>query len=283
MGDLDKLEAALVRRFGEEDAARLPASGLNPMMLEALTRMTARGSARKFRPDPVDLGLVKLVAAAAFSAPTKSDLQQRDLIIIQAPDQRAALNALLETQPWAADAPLMLVICGNHRRQRRLHELRGREFVNDHLDAFFNAAVDGGVLLSALVTAAEAVGLGCCPVSAIRNHSEEASKLLNLPELVFPVAALALGWPSETPEISPRLPLSATLHLDHYNDDGEAETIEAYDARRHAVQPYGKQRFPKRYGVSEAYGWSEDKARQYAAPERAGFGAFVRDKGFKLC
>jgi nitroreductase/FMN reductase [NAD(P)H] len=37
-----------------------------------------------------------------------------------------------------------------------------------------------------------------------------------------------------------------------------------------------------RFGAAPAYGWSEDKARQYARPERAGFGAFVRAKGFKL-
>ena len=281
MGDAVRLKAALARRFGDETAA-LSAEGLDPEAVSALARMAARGSARMFRPEPVDLNLVKLLAAAAFSAPTKSDLQQRDLIVVQDPAQRTALNALLETQPWVKEAPLLLVVCGNHRRQRRLHELRGREFVNDHLDAFFNAAVDGGVLLSALVTAAEAVGLGCCPVSAIRNHAEAASALLNLPELTFPVAALALGWPSETPEISPRLPLSATMHLDRFSDEGEAETVSAYDARRHAVQPYGKQRFPERFGVDAAYGWSEDKARQYAAPERAAFGAFVRGKGFKL-
>jgi len=28
--------------------------------------------------------------------------------------------------------------------------------------------------------------------------------------------------------------------------------------------------------------WSEDKARQYAEPQRADFGAFVRAKGFCL-
>jgi nitroreductase/FMN reductase [NAD(P)H] len=30
------------------------------------------------------------------------------------------------------------------------------------------------------------------------------------------------------------------------------------------------------------YGWSEDKARQYAVPERADFGAYVRARGFRL-
>jgi nitroreductase/FMN reductase [NAD(P)H] len=37
-----------------------------------------------------------------------------------------------------------------------------------------------------------------------------------------------------------------------------------------------------RFGTSPTYGWSEDKARQYADPERADFGAFVRRIGFDL-
>jgi nitroreductase/FMN reductase [NAD(P)H] len=56
----------------------------------------------------------------------------------------------------------------------------------------------------------------------------------------------------------------------------------AYDQRREAVQPYKTQRYTDKFGESAAYGWSEDKARQYSVPERADFGAFVRRKGFKL-
>jgi nitroreductase/FMN reductase [NAD(P)H] len=36
------------------------------------------------------------------------------------------------------------------------------------------------------------------------------------------------------------------------------------------------------FGTSEFYGWSEDKARQYAQPEREGWGAYIRRRGFKL-
>jgi nitroreductase/FMN reductase [NAD(P)H] len=38
----------------------------------------------------------------------------------------------------------------------------------------------------------------------------------------------------------------------------------------------------EKFGEDPAYGWSEDKARQYSVPERADFGAFVRAKGFNL-
>ena len=36
------------------------------------------------------------------------------------------------------------------------------------------------------------------------------------------------------------------------------------------------------FGVKPDYGWSDDKARQYADPQRADWGAFIRSKGFNL-
>jgi len=48
------------------------------------------------------------------------------------------------------------------------------------------------------------------------------------------------------------------------------------------LRPYRVQRDPARFGTAAFYGWSEDKARQYAVPQRTGFGAFVRAQGFSL-
>ncbi|RJP39726.1 MAG: HAMP domain-containing protein, partial [Phycisphaerales bacterium] len=45
-------------------------------------------------------------------------------------------------------------------RHRLLFEWRGRPFVNDHLDPFFNASVDAGIVLATFVAAADRVGLG---------------------------------------------------------------------------------------------------------------------------
>jgi nitroreductase/FMN reductase [NAD(P)H] len=250
------------------------------------TTLAARGSCRKFEAERLDPGLIRTLAALALAAPSKSDLQQRDIVLIVEEALRARLNLLLTTgplaQPWIEAVPHLLVFCGNHRRQRQLHEQRGRPFVNDHLDAFFNAALDAGIALAQFVTAAEAIGLGCCPVSAIRNHAAEVSSLLALPDHVFPVAGLALGRPAGPPEISPRLPLAQTFHTDRYDEGDAAAAIAAYDARRRAVQPYAKQRYVEAFGEAPDYGWSEDKARQYAKPERADFGGFVRQKGFRL-
>src|SRR5205823_11970717 len=95
------------------------------------------------------------------------------------------------------------------------------------------------------------------------------------------VAGLAVGWPAVPPKQSMRLPLDVTVHRNGYREDDLRGAIEGYDRRREAAQPYREQRSVDAFGKSETYGWSEDKARQYAVPERADFGAYVRARGFR--
>jgi nitroreductase/FMN reductase [NAD(P)H] len=272
-----RLHDLFAHRFGKAPGA----CNLGPAAA-TVAYLAGRRSIRRYAPKPVDPALIETLAAAAFSSPTKSDLQQRDIVAVRDPKARATIDALFPDMAWIAAAPVFLVFCGNNRRQRQIHRWRRRPFANDHLDAFFNAAVDAAIALAAFVVAAEQAGLGCCPISAVRNHAGLISDLLGLPDHVFPVAGLTVGWPAEEGKISPRLPLAATFHVDRYDDVGQQLLIDAYDARRARDQPYAKQRLVDRFGAQEPYTWSEDKARQYSTPERVDFGAFVRAKGFKL-
>ena len=274
---LERLLAALEARFGST-----PALAETPKGVEVLADMADRRVMRRYLDKPVDPALVETLCAVALSAPSKSDLQQADIVIVDDKSQRARLEALLPDNPWVKAAPVFLVFCGNNRRHRLLYAWRKQPFVNDHLDPFFNASVDAGIVLATFVAAADRVGLGTCPISAIRNHPEEVSDILDLPDHVFPVAALGAGWPSFAGVMSPRLGLDVTVHHDRYDETGLREKIAAYDRRRTAVQPYKTQRFTDKFGESDSYGWSEDKVRQYSVPERVGFGAFVRKKGFNL-
>jgi nitroreductase len=274
---LDRLLAVLKARFGSA-----PALSQAPLGVDVLADMADRRVMRRYLDKPVDPALLETLCAVALSAPSKSDLQQADIVIVSDRGQREKLETLLPDNPWVKAAPVFLVFCGNNRRHRLLFEWRGRPFVNDYLDPFFNAAVDTGIVLATFVAAADRAGLGSCPISAIRNHAASVSDILGLPQHVFPVAALGVGWPSFEGVMSPRLGLEVTIHRDRYDEGALKDKIAAYDARREAVQPYKNQRYPDKFGQSAAYGWSEDKARQYSVPERADFGAFVRRKGFKL-
>lgn len=280
---MERLREALHERFGSEFADPPEVASI-AQHESRLVELANRRSHRRFAPDPVSVELLRTLAAVALASPSKSDLQQRDIIIIGDPSRLSALKALFSEQAWTSDIPSLLVFCGNNRRQRQLHAMHAREFANDHLDAFFNAAVDAGIAMQAFITAAEAVGLGCCPISAIRNRAAEASELLGLPDHVFPVAGLAVGWPSTNGRMSMRLPIETTVHVDQFDESTVPEDIAGYDRRRVAAQPFGTQRSPDLFGElpREQYTWSEDKTRQYALPERADFGKFIVGKGFKL-
>ena len=237
---------------------------------------------RSYKSDAIDNNLLRCLFAAALSAPSKSDLQQADIIQVKDPGKRQQIEALIPEMPWISEAPVFLVFCGNSRRIRQICEWRGKPFANDHLDAFFNAAIDTGLVLMNFIRAAEAVGLGCCPISVIRNHVEVVSELLKLPDYVFPVAGLCVGYPAKSSYISPRLSLDVTTHTDEFDDTRLQQQVDEYDRRRDAIHSFIKQRYLDDYGEAEFYGWSEDKARQVSKSERADFGTFIRKQQFKL-
>jgi hypothetical protein len=177
---------------------------------------------------------------------------------------------------------VFLVFVGNGARLPMMSRRRDKPFPNDHLDAFFNASVDAAIVMTTFIQAATAVGLGICPISAIRDNPRIVAKALNLPPRTVPIAGLCVGWPEQAGEITPRLSLSTTVIENQYGERDLIGEIEAYDRRRAALRPYRRQRRIERWGEASFYGWSQDKARQYAEPTRTDFGAFVREQGFRL-
>ncbi|MDE2375269.1 MAG: nitroreductase family protein [Hyphomicrobiales bacterium] len=274
---VNSIKTALMQRFGEEFTVDPDLQGLN-----ALKRMAGQRSQRRFSPRPIEGGLLRLLCACALSAPSKSDLQQCDIVIVGDAAIRKGIIATIPDMPWIADAPTFLVFVGNGQRLPTVSQLRDKPFPNDHLDAFFNATVDAAIVLATFMCAATAVGLGCCPISAIRDRPDVVSELLRLPKRSVPVAGLCVGWPIHEGEITPRLSLQTTLIENTYGERDLAGEIDTYDRRRSALRPYQRQRNVERWGASPSYGWSEDKARQYAEPTRCDFGRFVRGMGFCL-
>ena len=268
-----------------EDRFGLPTdAGRSHPANETVELILSHRTQRRYKPDPVPDDVLQIVLGAALSAPSKSDLQQVAIILVKDRAKQATIGGWIPDMPWIATAPLFAVFCGDHRRMRRVAEMRGRPFPNDTLDMFMNAAVDAGLVLQNFITAAEAMGLGSCPISVVRNHVEKLAELLELPAGVFPVAGLCVGYPIQRGWISMRLPPVVTVHTDRYDDRELPAHLEAYDRRREArhATPRESQRYVERFGHTEPYGWSEDKARQYSVPERHNFGPFIRGHGFGL-
>src|SRR5262249_23353236 len=121
------------------------------------------------------------------------------------------------------------------------------------------------------------------PISVLRNHISAVAEILELPDKVFPVAGLCLGYPAQPGFVSMRLSPETTVHHDRYDDSRLAETVGGYDRRRDArLSIKDRQRDPAGFGKVEFYGWSEDKARQAMVPEGKGFAAYLRAHGFTL-
>ncbi len=247
-----------------------------------VARILARRTHRRYAERPVPDALVSLLCRAALSASAKSDFQQASILIVRDPAKRAALAARFPAMPWIGAAPVFLVFLGDARRLERIGGMRGLPQDNGILEGFFNAAVDAALAMQTFVLAAEGAGLGCCPISVLRNEAGLVGEVLRLPNKVFPVAGLCLGWPADAGHVSMRLPAAVTVHVDRYDDSALRHHVDGYDTAREARNPTPreKQRAPAQFGYAEQYGWSEDKARQSAQGEGAAFPPWLVAHGF---
>jgi nitroreductase len=268
-----ELAKALSDRFG--DAFTIPENTPN---LERLLGIASYASHRSWSSQPLDPDVLRMLAACALSAPSKSYLQQADIIEVRDPVRRKAVEQLVPSMPWMSSAPVLLVFCGNGRRFRHLFASRGEAFTNEHLDGFFNPVVDASLVMMNFIQASAAAGLVCCPISVLRDQAVALSEILEIPDHVVPIAGLCIGYPSQTRSINPRLSLAATLHVDRFDDADKDEWIEDFDQRYVAARGA----LLKDIKASPPVAWSEEKIKQYAQPQRQDWGQFVRSKKFEL-
>jgi nitroreductase/FMN reductase [NAD(P)H] len=263
-------------RYGLE----LPGQEVPPTVAALLDRRVTR----RYRDEDVPDALLDTLLAAAQSAPTKSDLQQYALVVMR---DRARIKQIADwigTMDWIATAPVFLVWCGDMRRGQRLCELHEMPHANNNLDTFLNTAVDCTLAMGQFIAAADAAGLGTCPISYVRSHIERVTPLLGLPAGVYPVAGLTVGWPVFRRPVAMRLPQAVVVHRERYDDTALETEVRAYDTRRAAREPIasGSLKNNDVYPPRDGVGWSENVARQLSVPERFGFAAYLKTRGFDL-
>ena len=275
MPDLTQM---LQDRYGLEPDAQ--AEYLNQTIMGLLGHRVCRA----FDDRDLDEGLLNLLLACAQSAPTKSNLQQYSIIVVREKAKQKAITDLIPSMPWIADAPVFLAFLGDVRRIRRLAKLRSHDYANNNADTFMNATVDAALAMQMFINAAESVGLGCCPISYVRNRIEDYAAILKLPDGVFPIAGLPVGWPARDGYVSMRLPQDIVVHQERYDDGSLDIEVTAYDDRNHDRFPLSasKQRHTGKYGVLEKCTWSENVTRQLSLPERDGFAAWLKSRGIDL-
>jgi FMN reductase (NADPH) len=199
-------------------------------------------------------------------------------------NKREKLAKLCGDQKHIRQAPIFLAWCADLSRLDRLCEQRGYKQVTEHVESFLVSAVDATLAMQNSALAAESHGLGMCYIGAIRNRPRDVIALLSLPELVFPISGMTVGWPDVEPRVRPRLPLRTVLHWESYDTDGEDEAIREYDQAMIETGIYSGRKVSGREqnAVVSHYGWAEHSARRASLAIRTELRQILAEQGFLL-
>ncbi len=186
-----------------------------------------RSSVRKFSDKPVPEELLYSIIERASKAPTTGNMQAYSIIVTRDAEQRRKLAEAHFNQPAATAAPVMLTICADFNRFTRWCKISKADPGFDNFLSFTSAMLDATIVAQQIVTIAEMEGLGTCYLGTATFNAPVIAGLLHLPELVVPVAALAIGYPAERGEATERLPLQAFCHKEEYPQftDDEISTL----------------------------------------------------------
>jgi FMN reductase (NADPH) len=245
-----------------------------------MQQMRAHRSIRSYRADPLPEGMLEAIISSAQMASTSSFLQQYSVVAVGDPDRKDRLAALCGNQEHIRQCPTLLVFCADLHRLRMVCEREGTQIRTEYMEAFLVAAVDAALLSQNAALAAESLGLGIVYIGAIRSHPAEVVTELALPDLVFPITGMCLGYPAEAPETKMRLPLPAVLHREQYSDEAMLSHLDAYDADLVSQKVFQS---PE---TGEVYGWMARAARRMAYSDparlRVEVGRVLREQGFGL-
>ncbi|MDE5772939.1 MAG: nitroreductase family protein [Muribaculaceae bacterium] len=189
-----------------------------------------RRSVRNFTDRPVESSLLNEILTAAAKAPTCGNMQLYSVIVTRSPQRKAELAKQHFSQP-ATNAPVILTICADFNRFTRWCQLNNADAGFDNLESFISATADAIILAQQITTIAEQEGLGTCYLGTVTYNAPEIAGILNLPELVVPVACLALGWPDGPGIETERLPLEAFVHEETYRNDSDQEIISLFKSK----------------------------------------------------
>jgi nitroreductase len=210
-------------------------------------------SVRKYKPDPIPRESILAVLEAGRRAPSWENVQPWHFIAIEDAAMKDKLVKLSRGQRFVAAAPAVIAVCGDlgawdkPRNRESLIELieagvmRATPEIVDKVllqDKLFCIAEHGpsvilartmeqlGIAYGFMCVEAVNQGLGTCIVGAFGNQitdslkglSDEVRAELALPDSVYLIALLPIGYPAETPAARPRKPLEKIISREKYGN-----------------------------------------------------------------
>jgi nitroreductase len=254
------------------------------MVNPVIEQIYKHSSIRRYKPDPVPRDQIEQLIAAGQRGSTSSNLQTYSAIVVTDQETRYALAELCGDQKHVREAPVFIAWCADLQRLERICDLRGLKQNSDYVEDFLVSAVDVSILMQTATLAAESMGLGMCFIGGIRNDTKAVIKLLKMPDLVFPISGMTLGWPDGKPNIRARLEVGEIIHWEKYDRDRKDSVLIEYDQKMIESGVYrGRQvPMPGVEGEMEDYGWMEHSARRVSKALRVELRSVVEEQGFKL-
>lgn len=237
-------------------------------MNETIRQLVSHSTVRSFTKEPVSEEMVNDIFEAAMSASSTCFLQVVSVIRITDEEKKRQLAHLAGDQQHVEEAPEMWVFVADlHRNQ-----LICPDSDLGWTEQLIYVTHDAGIVAQNAMIALESMGLGGCFIGGIRNHIEEVSQLLKLPENTYCVFGLAFGYPLVKNEKKPRLPSSITFMENEYKEPNR-EILERYD-------DIMKRYYSNRSKNSKKTTWSETLPRIMLKERRPFVLSYLQKQGF---
>lgn len=160
-----------------------------------------RYSVRAYKPDPVEDDKLQGVLEAARLAPSATNRQALQFIVIHTEGREEELKRIYGPE-WFVQPPLVICACGIP--SENWVRMDGKNY-ND---------VDVAIAMDHLILAATEAGLGTCWIAAFDANA--AREVLRLPDNAEPIAFTPLGYAAVQPGAKKRKPLSELVRYEHW-------------------------------------------------------------------
>ncbi len=200
---------------------------------ETIRLLHNRATIRTFTDRKIEPEVLDAVFEAGTHAPT-GGMQPYSVIKIE---DQATKQRIFEFdgvgQKQIVNAAVDLVFCVDMRRNRRWAEIEVAPFTaTSSFEEWWIAFQDTCIFMHTVCIAAEAMGLGTVYIGTAYWYFDKLRELLDIPEGVFPVVLLCMGYPKgERPNPRKKLPPRVVVHDEKYSDLPDWELIEALDAK----------------------------------------------------
>lgn len=177
-----------------------------------------RRTIRKYKQQDIPAELLNGLLEESFRASTMGNMQLYSVIVTRDAAMKEKLAPPHFNQPMVTSAPVVLTFCADFNRFSKWCRQRKAVPGYDNFISFLNAATDALLVTQNFCTLAEEAGLGICYLGTTIYNPDQIVRILELPELVVPVATITVGYPDESPAQPDRLPLHGIIHEETYHD-----------------------------------------------------------------